>query len=116
MYMIVAALLVLGINVEIDLGGLFKAHKQRAPQAACGIRVVGYHFTGQPGQRFEYAGEMFTIPRQGYVELISEPRVKSYSFEGKKLLLDSGDASLDVFSFRWIALPSSTIEGGNRNE
>jgi hypothetical protein len=102
--LLLAAALTLGINVEIDLGALVNRH-QRGPEVTCGIKTVGYHFTGRPGQQFRYAGETFTIPREGFIEVISLPRVTSYgTADGRTLPLDAGGA-LDAFSFRWIALP-----------
>jgi hypothetical protein len=114
--MIAAAVLTLGINVEVDLTGLIWRHlEKKGPEVVCGIKVVGYHITGAPGQQFGYAGETFTIPSEGYVEVISLPRVKDYTFDGRKLPLDGGDGAMDAFSFRWIALPA-LIEGGTTHE
>jgi len=115
--MLLAAVLTLGINVEVDLRALINlAHRKpaattTAPEVTCGIKVVGYHIAGRPGQQFEYAGESFTIPREGFIEVISLPRVKHYSVDGRKLLLEDGLSPLDGFSFRWINLPASPIQG-----
>lgn len=109
--MFLAAVLALGLNsIEIDLSALFK-HYQKLPgsNAVCGIKVVGYHITGQPGQQFRYARQTFEIPAEGYVEVIAYPRVKHYFFAGRKLPLE-GNGALDAFSFRWIALPSTHEE------
>jgi hypothetical protein len=114
--MLLAAVLTLGINIEIDLGALIRHHDLKAPAVTCGIKVVGYHIAGQPGQRFGYAGETFTIPREGFIEVISLPRVKHYSVEGRKLPLEDGVSPLDGFSFRWITLPASPVQGGNEHE
>lgn len=106
-----AAVLTLGVNVSVDLAALFRRYEQKAPEVSCGIKVVGYHIAGRPGQTFGYAGETFTIPREGFVEVISLPRVKHYTVEGRKLPLEDGVSPLDGFSFRWITLPISKIEG-----
>lgn len=111
---ILAAALTLGINLEIDLGALVRRHDQKSPEVTCGIKVVGYHFTGTPGQQFRYAGETFTIPREGFVEVISLPRVNSYAFAGKDRQLEDGVSPLDGFSFRWISLPSTGEQGGGK--
>lgn len=109
---ILAAALTLGINLEIDLGALVRRHQQQqTPTVTCGIKVVGYHFTGKPGQEFKYAGETFTIPREGFVEVISVPRVSTYGVAGRDLPLDDG-SPLDGFSLRWISLASSPVVGG----
>lgn len=112
---ILAAALTLGINIEIDLGALVRRHEQqKSPEVTCGIKTVGYHIAGTPGQQFRYAGESFTIPREGFIEVISLPRVTTYSVAGRELPLDA-DGALDGFSFRWITLPaSSPIKGGTR--
>jgi hypothetical protein len=115
--MLLAAVLTLGINVEVDLKSLIDLARRKpaattttaAPDVTCGIKVVGYHIAGRPGQQFEYAGEHFTIPREGFVEVISLPRVKTYSVDGRKLPLEDGNSPLDGFSFRWITLPASSI-------
>lgn len=113
--MLLAAILTLGINIEVDLGSLFAHYKnkqQNAPEVTCGIKVVGYHIAGRPGQQFGYAGETFTMPREGFIEVISLPRVKHYTVDGRKLSLEDGISPLDGFSFRWIVLPASPVNGG----
>jgi hypothetical protein len=107
----VAAALTLGISLEIDLTALIRRHEQRSPAVTCGIKVVGYHFAGRPGQQFRYAGETFTIPREGFVEVISLPRVTTYDADGRTLPLEDGVSPLDPFSFRWITLPAYPAKG-----
>jgi hypothetical protein len=111
---ILAAALTLGINLEIDLGALVRRHDQRAtPKVTCGIKTVGYRFSGQPGQQVGYAGETFTIPVEGFVEVISLPKLATYSVDGRVLPLEDGISPLDGFSFRWITLPASTPKAEN---
>lgn len=101
--MLLAAVLTLGVSLQAaDLGPLVAQY-----EATCGIKVVGYHIAGRPGQKFAYAGETFTIPAEGFIEVIALPRVKHYAFEGRKLALADGAGALDPFSFRWITLPAS---------
>jgi hypothetical protein len=109
---VLAAALTLGINIEIDLASLVRRYDKKSPQVACGIKVVGYHFTGKPGQQFSYAGETLTIPREGFVEVISLPRLTHYTVAGRPLPLDDANSPLDGFSFRWINLPASPTTGG----
>jgi hypothetical protein len=115
--MVLAAVLTLGINIDVDLGRLIarlgnkKTTTISEPQVTCGIKVVGYHMTGRPGQQFGYAGETFTIPREGFIEVISLPRVHHYTVDGRKLPLEDGYSALDGFSFRWITLPASPVTG-----
>lgn len=108
---ILAAALTMAINIEIDLGALVRRQERRAPEAVCGIKTVGYRFRGKPGQQVRYAGETLTIPREGFVEVISLKRVTTYSVDGRSLPLEDGISPLDGFSFRWIDLPISTTEG-----
>lgn len=110
--LMLAAALTLGINIELDLGSLVNRFDRRPPEVTCGIKVVGYHFAGAPGQSFRYAGETFTIPREGFVEVISLPRVATFTVaDGRALALEDG-GPLDAFSFRWITLPASQMNGG----
>lgn len=115
--MLAAAVLTLGVSISVDLAALFRHYeKPRTPEVTCGIKVVGYHIAGRVGQQFGYAGETFTIPREGFIEVISLPRVKHYTVDGRKLPLEDGVSQLDGFSFRWITLPASPVQGGIENE
>lgn len=116
--MLLAAVFAVGLNsIEIDLGALIK-HYRRVPgtNVVCGIKVVGYHIAGKPGQQFRYARQNFTIPPAGYVQVIAKPRLAHYEFEGRKLPLDDGRDALDQFSFRWITLPAEAANGGATGE
>ncbi|MGZ5431951.1 MAG: hypothetical protein ACXW31_00935 [Thermoanaerobaculia bacterium] len=120
--LLAAAILTLGVSIEIDLRALIDLAQRKqqrtsitGPKVTCGIKVVGYHIAGRPGQQFEYAGETFTIPREGFIEVISLPRVHHYSVDGRKLPLEDGVSPLDGFSFRWITLPTSPIRKENPN-
>jgi hypothetical protein len=111
---ILAAALTLGINLEIDLAALVSRHKRPSPTVTCGIKTVGYRFSGKPGQQVRYAGETFTIPREGFLEVISLPKLATYSVEGRTLPLEDGISPLDGFSFRWITLPATPTDGGTK--
>lgn len=108
---VLAAALTMAINIEIDLGALVRRQERRSPDVACGIKTVGYRFRGTPGQQVRYAGETLSIPREGFVEVIALKRVTTYSVDGRTLPLEDGVSPLDGFSFRWIDLPISKIEG-----
>ena len=100
-----AAILTASINVEIDLGALFKrAAAVQSPTVTCGISTVGYRFVGKPGQEFRYAGETWKVPIHGSIELIASPRRKTYAFEGRSLPLEVWPR--DQFGFREVPLPS----------
>lgn len=115
--LLAAAVLTLGVNLEVDLRALVDLIQKKqttvsAPNVTCGIKVVGYHIAGRPGQKFSYAGDTYTIPREGFIEVISLPRVHHYVVDGRKIALEDERMPLDGFSFRWIALPATPIEGG----
>jgi len=106
---VLAAVLTLGINIEIDLGALISRQNRRAaPSVTCGIKTVGYRISGDPGREFQYAGEQFTMPAEGYIEVISLPKVKTYTVDGRAVQLEDGVSPLDAFSFRWLTLPAAT--------
>lgn len=106
--LILAAALTLGINVELDLRALVRHHDRRSPKVTCGIRTVGYRFMGQPGQQFRYAGDTWTVPADGYIELIADARRTTYSYEGRTLPLEVWP--LDQFSFRRVPLPQTMTD------
>jgi hypothetical protein len=104
--LILAAALTLGINIELDLGALIRHHDRPVPKVTCGIKTVGYRFMGKPGQQFRYAGDTWTVPNEGWIELIADARRTTYSFDGRTLPLEVWP--LDPFSFRRVPLPASS--------
>ncbi len=108
--MILAAALTAAISLEIDLGALINAHRVKSPTVTCGIRTVGYRFAGKPGRTFRYAGDTYTIPSEGWVELIADRRSTTYRVDNRSLSLAS--APLNQFGFGEVELPSpeSTTE------
>lgn len=102
---LLAAALTASINVEIDLGALFKrANQTQSAQVTCGISTVGYRFVGKPGQEFRYAGDTYVVPDEGTIELIAHPRRTTYAFNGRSLPLEVWPR--DQFGFREVPLPS----------
>lgn len=102
---VLAAALTLSINVELDLTALVRrARPKDAPAVTCGIKTVGYRFVGKPGQQFRYAGENWTIPGEGWIELIADRRRNTYAIAGKTLPLDVW--ALDQFGFREVPMPA----------
>lgn len=109
---ILAAVLTLGIQYDVDLTSIaIRYDRRKVTGLTCGIKVVGYRFNGQPGQQVKYAGETFTIPRAGFIEVISLPRVKTFVVDGETRPLEDGVSPLDGFSFRWIDLAVKTAKG-----
>lgn len=102
--LIAAAILTASINIEIDLGSLFRAHRTKSPTVTCGIKTVGYHFMGAPGQKFRYAGENWTVPEEGWIELIADQRITTYRIGNRTLPLN--DFPLNQFGFREVPIPA----------
>lgn len=103
--MLVAAItLTAAISFEVDLGKLFNAHRLQEPTVTCGIRTVGYRFSGAPGQKFRYAGDEYTIPEEGWIELIADRRKTTYRIGDRTLPLDVWP--LNQFGFRDVPLPT----------
>lgn len=73
--LILAASLQPSINIEIDLAPLWAAHYRRAGaqplSLRCGIKTVGYRWTGEPGRKIKYLGKTYEIGENGTLELIA---------------------------------------------
>ena len=105
--LLLAAVLTASINIDIDLTSLIHRARQAEPKVTCGINTVGYRFRGAPGQQFEYAGDRYEIPAEGWVELIADRGRTTYQFNNQKLSL--GGSERDPFGFRDVTLPSTSI-------
>lgn len=104
--LLLAAVLTASINVEIDLGALFRRANaaESSPGVTCNISTVGYRFVGKPGQQFRYAGVSYVVPAEGTIELIASRRRATYAIHGRSLPLDVWPR--DQFGFREVPLPS----------
>lgn len=103
--LLAAASLTAAIYLEIDLGSLFKAQQQNPDaKVTCGIRTVGYRFWGKPGQTFQYAGDRYTIPEEGWIELIADRRKTTYRVHNQSLPLEN--LPLNQFGFGEVTLPA----------
>lgn len=88
------------LTAHLDLSPLIQRN-QVTP--TCGIATVGYRFRGKAGQTFRYAGEAFTIPDEGWIELIADRQRATYAIGGKSLPLEGWPR--DPFGFRDVSLP-----------
>lgn len=102
--LLLATILTASINIDIDLTALLSRTAQRDPQVTCGISTVGYKFVGKPGQQFRYAGDIYQMPAEGWVELIADKRRTTYSIDGRSLPLEIWPTN--QFGFREVPLPS----------
>ena len=110
---ILAAALALSLDGKADLTTLNRRVAEVNPPMTCGIKVVGYHIAGTPGRQFRYGRSTYTIPSEGYVELIAPTRgTKAMSVDGRSLSLDEG--ALDGFGMRRIDLPAAPAIGGSK--
>lgn len=100
---LLASLLTASIHAQLDLTPLLRRrHAQTEAGVTCGIATVGYRFTGTAGQTFRYAGDTYTIPEEGVVELIADSRSTTFSFEGRERPLDLWPRN--QFGFREVSL------------
>jgi hypothetical protein len=102
--LIAAATLTAAISLQIDLGALIQSNRDRGPRESSGIRTVGYHFEGKPGQKFRYAGDEYTIPEEGWVELLADRRNATYRINNQNIALQN--LSMNQFGFGVVSLPA----------
>jgi hypothetical protein len=101
-----AAILTASIGINIDLSGLIRRAQKAEPVVTCGIYTVGYRFRGTPGQTFRYAGDSYTVPAEGWIELIADKHRTTYAINGHSLPLDVWPR--DQFGFRDVPMPTTT--------
>ena len=101
--LIAAVTLTAALQLQIDLGSLLGAHRSNEQNVKCGIRTVGYRFSGKPGQKFRYAGDTYTIPDEGWIELIADRSRTTYRINNATLPLDG--SPLNQFGFGEVQLP-----------
>jgi hypothetical protein len=104
--MLIAAVLAASLDLQIDLTKLIRrADNAQVRGLTCGIKTVGYRFVGKPGQSFRYAGDTYTVPEEGAIELIASRRHDTYKYADKALPLEVWP--MDPFGFRIVPLPKS---------
>ncbi|HEX7706273.1 MAG TPA: hypothetical protein VF701_07440 [Thermoanaerobaculia bacterium] len=106
---IAAAILVAAIGINPEVKPEAKKSVVAEPQVSCGIKTVGYRFTGEPGQQFRYAGATYVIPEEGWVEVVANKRQKNYLINGSTLPLVGGPHN--QFGFLEVALPNPATKG-----
>lgn len=98
-----------GFVVELDLGPLLARTVGRfRHRNDCNIAIVGYRFRGEPGQQFVYAGETFTVDRDGAIELIADRRRTTFTLTrgGQQIEIESAS---DQFGFQEATLPEGAL-------
>lgn len=97
--------LVAALSITLDLGQLLQRNKPvQAPAVTCGIKTVSYRFLGTAGREFRYAGETYSLPAGGSIELIAEKQSTTYQIDGRTLQLEL--FPIDEFGSRTITLPT----------
>lgn len=96
-------ILAAALSLSLDLKAL-APRPASSPSATCNISTVSYRFVGQPGTRFRYAGDGYTVPATGSIEVIAS-RKTEYEFAGKKLPLAVWPQ--DEFGTRTVPLPAT---------
>jgi len=76
-------------------------HHSPAPIPVCHSGTVSYKFVGTPGATFVYAGDRYSIPASGWVELLSSEKVY-LAANGRTLPLDVWP--IDAFGTRTVPL------------
>ena len=99
--MIPAALL--AIHLTFDLGPKGASHSNRPPVVTCHKGAVSYKFVGTPGTTFMYAGDSYTIPIEGWIELVADAHASDYVLAGNRLPVDVGP--MDEFGARTVNVP-----------
>ena len=82
-------------------------HNAPAPAVVCHTGTVSYKFVGAPGATFTYAGAKYSVPRSGWIELLSERDDKGYlAANGRTLPLDVWP--MDAFGTRTVPLQDAS--------
>jgi hypothetical protein len=87
-------------------------HAPAAPAVTCHTGTVSYKFLGTPGATFTYAGATYSVPRSGWIELLSDNSKKVYlAANGRSLPLDVWP--IDAFGTRTVPLQTPATAGDN---
>jgi hypothetical protein len=89
--------------ITMNFGALFAGQQPAVPTTTCHIRVVSHKFVGAPATVFSYAGDQYSIPPTGWIELIAEKGADTYEFNGRALPLNI--FPLDDFGTETISVP-----------
>ena|SRR5438132_178622 len=92
----------------IALTALLSRRPAAQPVVTCHSGAVSYKFVGTPGSTFQYAGDTYSVPKSGSIELINEGGEPLYQFADRKLPLDVWP--IDSFGTRTVPLPKSASE------
>ena len=92
--------------ITLNLGALFGNAQPASPTTTCHIRVVSHKFVGAPATVFEYAGDQYSIPASGWIELISEKGADTYKYNGRVLPLNV--FPLDEFGTEVVQVPRAS--------
>ena len=95
----------------ITLAALLGRGPLKAPVVTCHHGTISYKFVGAPGTNFRYQGEMYTVPKRGWIELIRDDGDTTYQFADKTLQLDVWP--INEFGTRTVPLPRADSSPSN---
>ena len=94
----------LAVHLTFDLGPKpAGSRSSKPPIVTCHKGAVSYKFVGTPGTKFTYANDAYTLPIEGWIELIADPKSSDYTLAGVKLPVNVGP--LDAFGTRTVNVP-----------
>lgn len=74
-----------------------------APLVTCEHQTVSYRFVGHVGDQFTYAGDQYTVPARGWIEITRSPGVHVYvAVDGGTFAID--EWPIDEFGTRHVAV------------
>jgi hypothetical protein len=85
-------------------------HAPAAPAVTCHTGTVSYKFVGAPGATFTYAGEKYSVPASGWIELIDSGKVY-LAANGRTLPLDVWP--IDAFGTRTVPVQQTETATDN---
>ena len=90
-------------------------HSAPAPTVVCHSGTVSYKFVGAPGATFTYAGAKYSLPKSGWIELLSGHDDKAYlAANGRTLPLDVWP--IDAFGTRTVPLQDASAVPATQND
>ncbi len=93
------------LAIKLNVASLFGKPNLHESKVTCHIKTVSYKFVGQPGFTFLYAGEQYSVPASGWIELLAVGGPAVYRVGARELPLEVWPK--DEFGTRTVPLPST---------
>jgi hypothetical protein len=91
------------LAIKLNLAALLGHSAVQEPKTKCHIQTVSYKFVGEPGTAFLYAGERYSVPASGWIELLASGGPAVYTIANRELQLDVWPR--DEFGTRTVPMP-----------